>query len=217
MALGTNLNSSDTDGDSLPDGWEVGYGLDPLSAVGDDGALGDFDGDGLLNVDEYAHGTNPALADTDGDGLSDLTELGGVTTNFLPWLQFETQTNLTASFEYAAGSVVTWPLPEPIYLHGVCVTEVTVDSNGLAYFNRKGTRRTWSAGSESRMTDSWTINANSYTVAPYWGYLYLTEETPASVISAGTATSGTNRYLVIQYDGVCPDDNRTREGVTNAV
>ena len=217
VALGTNLNSSDTDGDSLPDGWEVGYGLDPLSAVGDDGALGDFDGDGLLNVDEYAHGTNPALADTDGDGLSDLMELGGVTTNFLPRLQFETQTNLTASFEYAAGSVVTWPLPEPIYLHGVCVTEVTIDSHGLAYFNRKGTRRTWSAGSESRMTDSWTVNANSYTVAPYWGYLYLTEETPASVISAGTATIGTNRYLVIQYDGVCPYDNRTRQGVTNSV
>ena len=217
VALGTNLNSSDTDGDSLPDGWEVGYGLDPLSAVGDDGALGDFDGDGLLNVDEYAHGTNPALADTDGDGLSDLMELGGVTTNFLPRLQFETQTNLTASFEYAAGSVVTWPLPEPIYLHGVCVTEMTIDSHGLAYFNRKGTRRTWSAGSESRMTDSWTVNANSYTVAPYWGYLYLTEETPASVISAGTATSGTNRYLVIQYDGVCPYDNRTRQGVTNSV
>lgn len=217
VALGTNLNSSDTDGDSLPDGWEVSYGLNPLSAVGDDGAQGDFDGDGLLNVDEYAHGTNPALTDTDGDGLSDLTELGGVTTNSLPWLQFETQTNLTASFEYTTGSVVTWPLPEPIYLHGVCVTEVTVDSSGLVYFNRKGTRRTWSSSSESRMTDSWTINADSYTVAPFWDYLYLTEETPASVILAGTATSGTNRYLVIQYDGVCPYDNRTRQGVTNSV
>ena len=217
LALGTNPNSVDSDGDGLPDGWEVEYGLDPLSVVGDDGAQGDFDGDGLLNADEYAHGTNPALADTDGDGLSDLTELGGATTNTLPWLQFETQTNLTASFGYATGSVVTWPLSEPIYLHGVCVIEVTVDSNGLVYFNRKGTRRTSSAGSESRMTDSWTVSANSYTVAPYWDYLYLTEATPESVILAGTAINGTNRYLVVQYNGVCPYDNRTRQGATNSV
>ena len=214
---GTNLCDNDSDADGLPDGWEVCYGLDPLSAIGENGAQGDFDGDGLLNIDEYRHETNPACMDTDDDGLSDLQELGGITTNSLPWLQFETQTNLTASFEYATGSVVTWPLPEPIYLHGVCVTEVTVDSNGLVYFNRKGTRRTSSAGSESRMTDSWTINANSYTVAPYWDYLYLTEATPESVILAGTAINGANRYLVVQYDGVCPYDNRTRQGASNSV
>lgn len=83
--------------------------------------------------------------------------------------------------------------------------------------NRKGTRRTSSAGSESRMTDSWTVSANSYTVAPYWDYLYLTEATPESVILAGTAINGTNRYLVVQYNGVCPYDNRTRQGATNSV
>ena len=36
---------------SLPDGWEWKYGLNPLSAtVGDDGQTGDPDGDQLTNL-----------------------------------------------------------------------------------------------------------------------------------------------------------------------
>ena len=36
---------------------------------------GDFDSDGLANLQEYWAGTNPQLADTDGDGQSDLNEI----------------------------------------------------------------------------------------------------------------------------------------------
>ena len=64
----------DTDGDGLPDYWEIDFGLDPY----DDGttniingALGDPDIDTLVNSNEFALGTNPQLADTDGDGLAD--------------------------------------------------------------------------------------------------------------------------------------------------
>jgi hypothetical protein len=55
----TNPNNPDTDGDTLPDGWEVTYGLDPTDDTGDNGANGDFDGDGWTNSEEYANGYDP--------------------------------------------------------------------------------------------------------------------------------------------------------------
>lgn len=51
--------SADADGDGLPNDWEVRFGLDPLSAVGEDGAGGDPDGDGVPNAVEFAAGTHP--------------------------------------------------------------------------------------------------------------------------------------------------------------
>ncbi|MEM2778880.1 MAG: Amuc_1099 family pilus-like system protein, partial [Candidatus Jordarchaeales archaeon] len=43
------------DRDGMPDGWEVQYGLDPLS----DDAGQDKDGDGFTNLEEYRAGTDP--------------------------------------------------------------------------------------------------------------------------------------------------------------
>lgn len=70
-ANGTDPRKADTDGDSLPDLWEVEKLTNPLAANGDDGANGDPDGDGLLNKDEMARGTDPQNWDSDGDGLPD--------------------------------------------------------------------------------------------------------------------------------------------------
>lgn len=61
----------DTDGDGLPDLWELKYGLDRNSTTGFNGAAGDPDNDGLTNLQEYLHGTNPLNPDTDGDGMPD--------------------------------------------------------------------------------------------------------------------------------------------------
>jgi glucose/arabinose dehydrogenase len=53
------LDNIDTDGDGLPDAWELRFGLDPLSGAGDNGASGDPDGDGVTNLQEYLNGTHP--------------------------------------------------------------------------------------------------------------------------------------------------------------
>ena len=92
-----NPKSNDSDGDGMPDGWEIGNNLDPTDPWD---ALLDFDydgldldqsGDGILerlwtNLDEFRYvertddgfnSTNPNVGDTDGDGLSDGEEYFG--------------------------------------------------------------------------------------------------------------------------------------------
>lgn len=49
----------DSDGDQLPDSWELLYSLDPNNPTGIHGALGDFDHDGATNLMEYLIGSNP--------------------------------------------------------------------------------------------------------------------------------------------------------------
>ncbi|MBX3358880.1 MAG: hypothetical protein KF745_10675 [Phycisphaeraceae bacterium] len=68
----TNPSIADTDGDSVPDGWEVSYGFNPLDPT--DGSA-DLDGDGLGNAQEFGLGTDPTQRDTDGDGADDGVEI----------------------------------------------------------------------------------------------------------------------------------------------
>jgi len=68
---GTNSSNKDTDGDGLPDWFEITFELDPLS----NDAGGDKDGDGLTNADEYRFSTNPSVKDSDGDGTDDKKEI----------------------------------------------------------------------------------------------------------------------------------------------
>ncbi|OVE76225.1 hypothetical protein BVX97_02225 [bacterium E08(2017)] len=54
--------TADSDGDTMPDTWELSYGLNPSVTSGVDGALGDLDGDGFINVSEYIADTVPTNA-----------------------------------------------------------------------------------------------------------------------------------------------------------
>lgn len=72
LVAGTDPNNPDTDGDGMPDGYEVTHGLAPLV---DDSQL-DLDGDGLTNIEELMAGTEPNNPDTDGDGMPDGYEVG---------------------------------------------------------------------------------------------------------------------------------------------
>ncbi len=51
--------ADDSDGDGMPDWWEIKYGLLP----GVDDASGNADGDALTNVEEYNAGTHPSVFD----------------------------------------------------------------------------------------------------------------------------------------------------------
>lgn len=70
--------AKDTDGDGLPDEWEIENGLNPNDPS--DASL-DSDNDGLTNIEEYnmqgtyGKSTNPNKADTDEDGFTDKEEI----------------------------------------------------------------------------------------------------------------------------------------------
>jgi hypothetical protein len=67
-AIETASYLPDSDGDTMPDDWEVDHGLDPLDNA--DGST-DPDDDGLTNAEEYDNGTDPSDADTDNDTMPD--------------------------------------------------------------------------------------------------------------------------------------------------
>jgi hypothetical protein len=60
----------DPDGDGLPNWYEAENGLDPFTPN-----LGDTDGDGLTEGEEFQYDTDPNNPDTDGDGVTDGDEI----------------------------------------------------------------------------------------------------------------------------------------------
>ncbi|MDO5318541.1 MAG: hypothetical protein Q4G65_07955, partial [bacterium] len=204
--LGTDPAQPDTDGDGLPDGWELDHGLDPLSAEGDDGPDGDPDRDGLPNLAECLHGADPKDPDTDGDTLPDGEEVGGITvTNVPPWLAFDAgaATDLTDAFPEPSYSLAYWALPAPLVVQGVMVTNAVLDVSGAVYFIRAGCEGPeWSQGSSDLSRQ--VAYDDALLVAPYWGYLSIEQELSTRV-RAGTATHDGVGYLLVEYANVCQD------------
>lgn len=78
--IGTDITNADTDGDGLSDYYEYSkLGTDPLkkdtNGNGISDADEDFDSDGLTNIQEMIHETEPFFEDSDFDGLNDGDEV----------------------------------------------------------------------------------------------------------------------------------------------
>ncbi len=105
-ALGFDPSMEDTDGDGLPDGYEI-YTLYPLlleSGYPEENGMNpddDYDKDGLTNLEEYHLGTNPGLEDTDGDRIRDYEEVNMYGTN--PLLMDSDEDGLCDGTEVEAG------------------------------------------------------------------------------------------------------------------
>ncbi len=81
--------SGDSDGDGMPDAWELAHGLNPNL---NDAAL-DADGDGMTNLQEYLAGTDPQSA------ASRLFVTGSFESTNLIRLQFDAVSNVTYTFQ----------------------------------------------------------------------------------------------------------------------
>ena len=72
IAITTNEPAAlDTDGDGLPDAWEIAHAFNPSDSSDPSHASSDPDQDGLTNLEEYQLGLDPRDPDTDHDGLVD--------------------------------------------------------------------------------------------------------------------------------------------------
>lgn len=141
--FGTDPLDSDTDNDGMPDGWEVKYGLNPLS----DDSAADDDNDGLSNYEEYTGGTDPQNPDTDGDGMPDGWEVNNgldpLVDDSLGDLDGDALLNL---YEYSLIAVSNWSL---VY------TNVPGAVTNFFYYDTNGTPVVyWPGNTDPNDTDS---------------------------------------------------------------
>ncbi len=149
-------SSQDSDGDGLPDEWEILNGLDPGSGDGEDGADGDADGDGRSNQDEYEGGTDPTspacILASPGSGPDNPPKGHGYYTDGTPvdWLQFTAYGVIAWGLNLVGGDidgdgideVITGPGPGAVFgphVRGWKMVDDTVTSMPQVNFFAYGT------------------------------------------------------------------------------
>jgi len=115
-------SAGDSDGDGMPDDFEITNGLDPTNPAD---AAGDLDNDGLTNLQEYQRGTMLNIADSDGDGLRDGEEISAGTN---PLLADTDNDGIRDGLEVQTGSN---PLDASSYNLALALQSITVTPNAF--------------------------------------------------------------------------------------
>ena len=195
--LATGLPATDTDGDGIPDAWEIRTFGDP--AVADSGL--DRDGDGLTDLEEFNFGSDPRTCSTMADGWSDrekrdagLAAVFRVTpaisyAQWLEWLGWNAQDWQTRTSTNSEGFA-------DAYANFVCNTAPYSAVNGTADFwlVTRTDRPAWLTVSDALTTNSFPVRAGSSRVrlrAAYGGPVALTlDPHPGTLAQAPGATNG---------------------------
>ncbi len=123
------LGNNDSDGDGIPDGWELFYGLNPSA----NDAAQDPDGDGVDNLHEYIAHTNPVLAQSV-LRMTGIQTLGG---GYL--LMWQSVLGLTYRIESAPNPRGPWTFIKNVAGSGVGFTTTTVSGSTPRTFFRVAT------------------------------------------------------------------------------
>jgi predicted outer membrane repeat protein len=203
----------DTDGDTLPDNFEIHY-FDDMARNG----KGDSDGDGLTDIEEYQNLTDPTLGDTDGDGLPDAWEVRYGTnplTNdaaadpdkdgYSNWLEYEGETdpNDTDSRPLAKDDIVTTDENTQVRIsvldndaaEELLVESVTKPAKGKAVIDDTGITVTYTPSSGFKGIDSfeYTVANKRGNTSAAWVKIYVR---PAAPTEKAVGFDGEADYLI---------------------
>lgn len=236
------VTSEDTDGDGMPDEWEVRYGLDP-NDPGD--ADLDLDGDSLSNKDELLFLTDPTVTDTDADSIPDGFE---VTYGLDPTIEDSgrdsDQDGLTNYQEFLVGSdpgdsnsglpndtvLLTWETPrqredgsslsedeiaryEISYKRATSVEEIIVD-NASSEFISYGGGRASSSYSGYIGSDYFIMDPGSGEVTAQWQVYNLQPGAAYELFGHWVSSSLRASNAVYRYTYTNPDGSQVTEIAT---
>ena len=205
----------DTDGDGLPDAYELLVTLtDPLDGDSDGDGLSDqfelatagtdphdpdTDGDLLWDGTEWLLGTNPLNPDTDGDGLADGWETGSVRSwaEDDSWIDTSGWTNAIVLQLDSESNFAEIAIPFPFRLLGVA-TNLSVNANGVVMFSVNDDSIGWGGEYNREVRRLPVPSAGGATVAAFWDHLDVGAE-PASSVRFAWDGETSNRIGVVEF------------------
>ncbi len=189
-----SINSSppdeDSDGDGMPDDWELLYGLDP--DVND--SMEDLDSDGVTNINEYYNGTDPTQIDVnlapDQPGLLSPSDESS-DTSLTPELESDPFEDLNSNDTHTQSQ---WQISTSPYFE---TTDLVLDRNSSTYLT-------------SVIVPELTLTDNT---AYYWRVRYFDNHgAPSPWSESFSLTTGDTDYADSNLNGV-PDEQEVSSSV----
>lgn len=233
--------AGDTDGDGMPDSWEIANGLNPNNA-GDAGL--DPDADGHTNLAEYGYGTNPnsfnsagtlavsvVTADAFEQGLTSarlrITRTGGTVPTTVNFTMSGTATTGDYTVKNASGGTIAGSVPLPFNVNQVDVL-IAAKADSLNEYPETAVLTLSTSGFYTRGTpNNATVNVNDAPDTPANEQLFVAMLTPVSGSNSSASGIATmllngpkNRARVsVSFNGLTSTQTNAyiRYGVTSGV